>query len=60
MCFLMFFVYVVFKFRFKCFLDAYKGCHQIQMNKGDEDKTNFITKEGLFCYTKMSELLTIN
>ncbi|KAK1433246.1 hypothetical protein QVD17_10155 [Tagetes erecta] len=40
-------------FRFKCFLDAYKGYHQIQMSKEDEDKTAFITKEGLFCYTKM-------
>nr|GEW99723.1 reverse transcriptase domain-containing protein [Tanacetum cinerariifolium] len=26
-------------FRLKCFLDAYKGYHQIQMAKGDEDNT---------------------
>ncbi|GKA70142.1 hypothetical protein Tco_0776206 [Tanacetum coccineum] len=26
-------------FRLKCFLDAYKGYHQIQMAEGDEDKT---------------------
>ena len=25
-------------FRFKCFLDAYKGYHQVQMAKEDEDK----------------------
>ncbi|GJU70452.1 hypothetical protein Tco_1256711 [Tanacetum coccineum] len=28
-------------FRLKCFLDAYKGYHQIQMVKEDEDKTAF-------------------
>ncbi|KAJ0442639.1 putative nucleotidyltransferase, Ribonuclease H [Helianthus annuus] len=41
-------------FRLKCFLDAYKGYHQIQMALEDEDKTAFVTNEGLFCYTKMS------
>ncbi|XP_021985818.1 uncharacterized protein LOC110882015 [Helianthus annuus] len=40
-------------FRLKCFLDAYKGYHQIQMASEDEDKTAFVTNEGLFCYTKM-------
>nr|GEU65924.1 reverse transcriptase domain-containing protein [Tanacetum cinerariifolium] len=40
-------------FPFKCFLDAYKGYHQIQMAKEDEEKTAFITKQGIFCYTKM-------
>ncbi|GJT59399.1 reverse transcriptase domain-containing protein [Tanacetum coccineum] len=40
-------------FPFKCFLDAYKGYHQIQMAKEDEDKTAFITSQGIFCYTKM-------
>ncbi|GKB54766.1 reverse transcriptase domain-containing protein [Tanacetum coccineum] len=30
-------------FPFKCFLDAYKGYHQIQMAKEDEEKTAFIT-----------------
>ncbi|GJW19910.1 reverse transcriptase domain-containing protein [Tanacetum coccineum] len=28
-------------FPFKCFLDAYKGYHQIQMAKEDEEKNNF-------------------
>ena len=36
------------------FLDAYKGYHQIQMAIEDEDKTAFVTNEGLYCYTKMS------
>ncbi|GJY93237.1 reverse transcriptase domain-containing protein [Tanacetum coccineum] len=40
-------------FPFKCFLDAYKGYHQIQMAKEDEEKTALITSQGIFCYTKM-------
>ncbi|GKB38784.1 hypothetical protein Tco_0883726 [Tanacetum coccineum] len=40
-------------FPFICFLDAYKGYHQIQMAKEDEEKTSFITNQGIFCYTKM-------
>ncbi|GKF10449.1 reverse transcriptase domain-containing protein, partial [Tanacetum coccineum] len=40
-------------FRLKCFLDAYKGYHQIQMAEGDEDKTAFFTGKGVFCYRKM-------
>ncbi|GJV15170.1 reverse transcriptase domain-containing protein [Tanacetum coccineum] len=40
-------------FPFKCFLDAYKGYHQIQMAEKDEEKTAFITNQGIFCYTKM-------
>ncbi|GKA25683.1 reverse transcriptase domain-containing protein [Tanacetum coccineum] len=39
---------------FKCFLDAYKGYHQIKMAKEDEEKTAFITSQGIFCYSKMS------
>nr|GEV17740.1 reverse transcriptase domain-containing protein [Tanacetum cinerariifolium] len=38
---------------FKCFLDTYKGYHQIQMTKEDEEKTAFITNQRIFCYTKM-------
>ncbi|GJX49749.1 reverse transcriptase domain-containing protein [Tanacetum coccineum] len=38
---------------FKCFLDAYKGYHQIKMEKDDEEKTAFITSQGIFCYSKM-------
>ncbi|GKC51066.1 reverse transcriptase domain-containing protein [Tanacetum coccineum] len=40
-------------FWLKCFLDAYKGYHQIQMVEGDEDKTTFFAGEGVFCYQKM-------
>nr|GEY62583.1 reverse transcriptase domain-containing protein [Tanacetum cinerariifolium] len=38
---------------FKCFLDAYKECHQIKMTKEDEKETSFITSKGIFCYSKM-------
>ncbi|GJZ78016.1 reverse transcriptase domain-containing protein [Tanacetum coccineum] len=38
---------------FKCFLDAYKGYHQIKMAKEDEEKTAFITSQGIFCYSKL-------
>nr|GEV71824.1 reverse transcriptase domain-containing protein [Tanacetum cinerariifolium] len=38
---------------FKCFLDAYKGYHQIQLAKPDEEKTAFHTGQGVYCYTKM-------
>ncbi|XP_023745788.1 uncharacterized protein LOC111893943 [Lactuca sativa] len=37
----------------KCFLDAYKGYHQILMSKEDKEKTAFYTDHGTFCYTKM-------
>nr|GEX38223.1 reverse transcriptase domain-containing protein [Tanacetum cinerariifolium] len=37
----------------KCFLDAYKGYHQIQLAKPDEEKTAFYTEQGVYCYTKM-------
>ncbi|GKB17365.1 reverse transcriptase domain-containing protein [Tanacetum coccineum] len=30
-------------FRYKCFLDAYKGYHQVQMAQEDEEKTTFYT-----------------
>ncbi|GKB07386.1 reverse transcriptase domain-containing protein [Tanacetum coccineum] len=40
-------------FRLKCFLDAYKSYHQIQMAKEDEDKTTFFAGKEEFCYRKM-------
>ncbi|GJS29659.1 reverse transcriptase domain-containing protein [Tanacetum coccineum] len=40
-------------FKFKCFLDAYKGYHQIRMAKEDEEKTSFHTEQGTLCYEKM-------
>nr|GEZ07465.1 reverse transcriptase domain-containing protein [Tanacetum cinerariifolium] len=38
---------------YKCFLDAYKGYHQIKMAEEDEEKTAFITSQGIFWYSKM-------
>ncbi|GJV23564.1 reverse transcriptase domain-containing protein [Tanacetum coccineum] len=38
---------------FKCFLDAYKGYHQIQMAELDEENTAFHTSHGVYCYSKM-------
>nr|GEY47132.1 hypothetical protein [Tanacetum cinerariifolium] len=38
---------------FKCFLDAYKGYHQIQLAESDEEKTAFHTGQWVYCYTKM-------
>ncbi|GJT05908.1 hypothetical protein Tco_0840370 [Tanacetum coccineum] len=43
----------------KCFLDAYKGYHQIQMAEEDEKKTAFHTSQGVYCYTKMPFSLKI-
>ncbi|XP_076950167.1 uncharacterized protein LOC143623056 [Bidens hawaiensis] len=36
-------------FKFKCFLDAYKGYHQIHTATDDEDKTAFRTDQATFC-----------
>nr|GEW27157.1 reverse transcriptase domain-containing protein [Tanacetum cinerariifolium] len=38
---------------FNCFLDAYKGYHQIQLAEPDEEKTAFRTGQRVYCYTKM-------
>nr|GEW27027.1 reverse transcriptase domain-containing protein [Tanacetum cinerariifolium] len=38
---------------FKCFLNAYKGYHQIQLAEADEKKTTFHTGQRVYCYTKM-------
>ncbi|GJV09987.1 reverse transcriptase domain-containing protein [Tanacetum coccineum] len=38
---------------FKCFLNAYKGYHQIQMAESDEEKMAFHTSHEVYCYTKM-------
>ncbi|GJS14125.1 reverse transcriptase domain-containing protein [Tanacetum coccineum] len=43
----------LYGYPFKCFLDAYKGYHQIQMAESDEEKTAFHTNQGVYCYTKM-------
>nr|GEZ30902.1 reverse transcriptase domain-containing protein [Tanacetum cinerariifolium] len=41
------------EYPFKCFLDAYKGYHQIQLAAADEEKTAFHTGHRVYCYTKM-------
>ncbi|GJY65191.1 reverse transcriptase domain-containing protein [Tanacetum coccineum] len=43
----------LYGYPFKCFLDAYKGYHQIKMAKEDEEKRAFITSQGIFCYSIM-------
>nr|GEZ31125.1 reverse transcriptase domain-containing protein [Tanacetum cinerariifolium] len=43
----------VMGFKYKVFLDAYKGYHQIQMIKEDKEKNAFYTDQGTYCYTKM-------
>ena len=32
------------------FMDAYSGFHQIPLWKKDQEKTAFVTDQGLFCY----------
>ena len=36
------------------FMDAFSGYNQIQMHKDDQEKTSFVTSQGLFCYKVMS------
>ncbi|XP_071939116.1 uncharacterized protein [Coffea arabica] len=36
-----------------CFLDVFKGYHQIRMNEEDQEKTAFYTDQGVYCYTTM-------
>nr|GEY45620.1 reverse transcriptase domain-containing protein [Tanacetum cinerariifolium] len=40
-------------FRYKCFLDEYKGYHQVYMAQDNEEKMTFYTYQGTYCYTKM-------
>nr|GEU29808.1 reverse transcriptase domain-containing protein [Tanacetum cinerariifolium] len=40
-------------YSFKCFLDAYRVYHQIQLAEPNEEKTTFHTRQGVYCYTKM-------
>jgi len=36
------------------FMDAFLGNNQIRMDEVDQEKTSFITRQGLFCYKVMS------
>ena len=35
------------------FMDAFLGYNQIQMHEHDQEKTSFVTSQGLFCYRVM-------
>ena len=36
------------------FIDAFSGYNQIKMDEADQEKTFFITSQGLFCYKVIS------
>ena len=36
------------------FMDVFSGYNQIQMHEDDQEKTSFVTSQGLFCYRVMS------
>ena len=35
------------------FIDSFSGYNQIRMNEADQEKTSFVTSQGLFCYEVM-------
>ena len=35
------------------FMDAFSGYNQIKVNEDDQERTFFITRQGLFCYKVM-------
>ena len=35
------------------FMDAFSGYNQIRLDEADQEKTSFITNQGLFCYKVM-------
>ena len=35
-------------------MDTFSGYNQIKMDESDQEKTSFITSQGLFCYKVMS------
>ena len=40
--------------RLLSFMDAFSRYNQIKMDEEDQEKTSFITSQGLFCYKVMS------
>jgi len=36
------------------FVDAFSGYNQIKLNETDQEKTSFVTSQGIFCYKVMS------
>ena len=41
------------KHKLLTFIDAFSGYNQIQMAKEDQEKTAFVTSQGLYCYKVM-------
>ena len=39
--------------KLQSFMDAFLGYNQIMMHPADQDKTSFITGQGLYCYKVM-------
>ena len=39
--------------RLLSFMDAFSGYNQIRMDETDQEKTSFVTSQGLFCYKVM-------
>ena len=39
--------------RLLSFMDAFSGYNQIRMHEADQEKTSFVTSQGLFCYKVM-------
>ena len=35
------------------FMDAFSGYNEIKMNEDDQERTSFVTSQGLFCYKVM-------
>ena len=40
--------------RLLSFMDAFSGYNQIRMHEDDQEKTSFVTSQGLFCYRVMA------
>ncbi|GJS74084.1 reverse transcriptase domain-containing protein [Tanacetum coccineum] len=49
----------LYSYPFKCFLDVYKGYHQIHMAESDEEKTTFHTSQGTEAVLQLSSPRTI-
>ena len=43
--------------RLLSFMDAFSGYNQIRMDEVDQEKTSFVTSQGLFCYKVMPFVL---
>lgn len=41
------------RYQLLSFMDVFSGYNQIKMDEADQEKTSFITSQGLFCYKVM-------